>query len=74
MTIAEPKQLGIPPAYTCPMMNMWLTLGYFAAIGLVVASRDRFLDNDWAVVGVAAVVLFAGLGLWVFIAQSHRDS
>lgn len=56
------------------MLNIWLTVGYFAAIGLVVASRDRFLDNDVVVVGVAAAVLFAGLGLWVFIAQSHRDS
>ena len=56
------------------MLNIWLTIGYFAAIGLVVASRDRFLDNDWAVLGVAAVVLLAGLGLWVFIAQSHREN
>jgi hypothetical protein len=56
------------------MLNIWLTIGYFGALGLVVASRNRFLDNDWAVVGVTAVVLLAGLGLWVFIAQSHRDS
>jgi predicted membrane-bound dolichyl-phosphate-mannose-protein mannosyltransferase len=62
------------PDYTVAMLNIWLTVGYFAALGLVVASRDRFLDNDLVVVGVAAAVLFAGLGLWVFIAQSHRDN
>lgn len=59
--------------YTVPMLNIWLTIGYFVALGLVVASRDRFLDNDAAVIGVAAVILFAGLGLWLFVAQSHRD-
>jgi predicted membrane-bound dolichyl-phosphate-mannose-protein mannosyltransferase len=62
------------PDYTVAMLNIWLTVAYFAALGLVVASRDRFLDNDLVVVGVAAAVLFVGLGLWVFIAQSHRDN
>jgi len=61
------------PDYTVAMLNIWLTVSYFVAIGLVVASRDRFLDNDLAVVGVAATVLFAGLGLWIFVAQKHRE-
>jgi hypothetical protein len=59
--------------YTVPMLNIWLTLGYFAVVGTVVVSRDSFLDNDLAVAGVAALVLFLGLGLWLFVAQSYRD-
>ena len=61
------------PAYTWRMLNIWLTLGYFAIIGVVVASRESFLDNDLVVAGVAGMVLFLGLGLWVFVAQKHRE-
>ncbi len=54
------------------MRNIWLTIGYFTALGLVVASRDRFAHNDVLVFVVAALALFAGLALWVLIAQRHR--
>jgi hypothetical protein len=54
------------------MVNIWLTAGYFTVIGLVVASRDAFLDNDLAVAGVSGVVLFLGLALWLFVAQRYR--
>ena len=55
------------------MWNIWLTVGYFTVIGLVVASRDAFLDNDLAVAGVAGGVLFLGLALWLFVAQRYRQ-
>ena len=58
--------------YTACMRNSMLTIGYFVALGIVVASRDRFLDNDTMVFIVAAVALFAGLALWVLIAQGRR--
>jgi hypothetical protein len=54
------------------MRNTWLTMGYFAVIGLVVAFRKSFLHNNWAVMAVSGGVLFLGLALWVYIAQSHR--
>jgi hypothetical protein len=54
------------------MLNMWLTVGYFTMIGLVVLSRDAFLDNDLAVAAVAGIVLILGLALWLFVAQRYR--
>lgn len=54
------------------MRNTVLTLSYFAALGIVVASRDRFADNDYLVWGVVAIALLAGLALWVLLAQRHR--
>jgi len=59
-------------AYTFGMLNMWLTVGYFTMIGLVVLSRDAFLDNDLAVAAVAGIVLILGLALWLFVAQRYR--
>jgi len=55
------------------MLNIWLTIGYFAVVGTVVLSRDSFLDNDLAVVGAAALLLFLGLALWLFVAQRYRQ-
>ncbi len=55
------------------MLTLLLTLGYFAVVGVVVASRDSFLDNDLVGGGVAGMVLFLDLGLWVFVAQKHRE-
>jgi membrane protein DedA with SNARE-associated domain len=55
------------------MLNIWLTLGYFAIVGVTIASRSQFLDNDLVVVGVAALLLFLGLALWVFVAQQYRN-
>jgi uncharacterized membrane protein (DUF441 family) len=55
------------------MANIGLTIGYFAVVGIVVASRDSFLDNNLVVLAVTAVVLFAGLGLWLLIAQGHKE-
>jgi hypothetical protein len=54
------------------MLNIWLTLGYFVVVGAVVASRESFLDNDLAVAGAAAILLFLGLALWLFVAQRYR--
>jgi NhaP-type Na+/H+ or K+/H+ antiporter len=73
-----PGYLATSPDYRSPstlsgMINTWLTIGYFVLVGTVVVSRDQFLDNDLAVVAVAALVLFLGLGLWVFVAQKYRD-
>ena len=56
------------------MRNTVLTISYFAALGLIVASRDRFAGNDYLLMGVVAIALFAGLALWVLVAQRHRDS
>jgi hypothetical protein len=54
------------------MLNTLLTLGYFLFLGIIVAARDQFLDDDLMVFGVAVGALALGLALWIFTVQRHR--
>ena len=54
------------------MRNGLLVIAYMIVFAIMVFSYESWNDNELVVMGVVAAFLFAGLALWVFVAQKHR--
>jgi ABC-type nickel/cobalt efflux system permease component RcnA len=55
-----------------PMRNGLLAISYMVVFAIMVFSYDSWADDELVVMGVVAAFLFAGLALWVLVAQKHR--
>lgn len=56
----------------CTMRNGLLVISYMVVFAIMVFTYDSWADDELVVMGVVAAFLFAGLALWVFVAQKHR--
>jgi hypothetical protein len=55
------------------MRNRLILLGYLALFFSAVGSYDLYKDNVYLVAVVAAVLMFSGLGAWLWSAQQGKD-
>jgi hypothetical protein len=55
------------------MRNRLILLGYLALFFAAVGSYDLYKDNVYLVALVAAVLMFSGLGAWLWSAQQGKD-
>jgi hypothetical protein len=55
------------------MRNRLILLGYLALFFSAVGSYDLYKDNVYLVALVAAVLMFSGLGAWLWSAQQGKD-
>jgi hypothetical protein len=55
------------------MRNKLILLGYLALFFSAVGSYDLYKDNVYLVALVAAVLMFSGLGAWLWSAQQGKD-
>jgi len=51
-----------------------LVIAYMVVFALMVFSYESWSDDNLVVTAVVAVFLFAGLALWVYVAQKFRGS
>jgi len=56
------------------MRNGLLVIAYMVVFALMVFSYESWSDDNLVVTAVVAVFLFAGLALWVYVAQKFRGS
>jgi len=56
------------------MRNGLLVISYLVVFALMVFSYESWSDDNLVVTAVVAVFLFAGLALWVYVAQKFRGS
>jgi len=56
------------------MCNSLLVIAYMVVFALMVFSYESWSDDNLVVTAVVAVFLFAGLALWVYVAQKFRGS
>ena len=56
------------------MRNNLLVIAYMVVFALMVFSYESWSDDNLVVTAVVAVFLFAGLALWVYVAQKFRGS
>ena len=56
------------------MRNRLLVIAYMVVFALMVFSYESWSDDNLVVTAVVAVFLFAGLALWVYVAQKFRGS
>jgi len=56
------------------MRNSLLVIAYMVVFALMVFSYESWSDDNLVVTAVVAVFLFAGLALWVYVAQKFRGS
>ena len=56
------------------MRNGLLVIAYMVVFALMVFSYESWSDDNLVVTVVVAVFLFAGLALWVYVAQKFRGS
>jgi hypothetical protein len=59
--------------YALKMRNRLLLLGYLALFFTLVAFYDLYKDNIFVVAIVAIVLMFAGLGAWLWSVQPGKD-
>jgi hypothetical protein len=55
------------------MRNRLILIGYLALFFSAVGSYDLYKDNVYLVALVAAVLMFSGLGAWLWSAQQGKD-
>ena len=55
------------------MRNRLILLGYLALFFSLVASYDLYKDNVYLVALVAVILLFTGLGAWLWSVQPGKD-
>ena len=55
------------------MRNRLILLGYLALFFAAVGSYDLYKDNVYLVALVAAVLMFSGVGAWLWSAQQGKD-
>jgi hypothetical protein len=55
------------------MRNRLILLGYLALFFSAVGSYELYKDNVYLVALVAVVLMFAGLGAWLWSAQQGKD-
>jgi hypothetical protein len=55
------------------MRNRLILLGYLTLFFSAVGSYDLYKDNVYLVALVAAVLMFSGLGAWLWSAQQGKD-
>ena len=55
------------------MRNRLILLGYLALFFSAIGSYDLYKDNVYLVAVVAAVLMFSGLGAWLWSAQQGKD-
>jgi hypothetical protein len=55
------------------MRNRLILIGYLALFFTLVAFYDQYKDNVYAVAIVAIVLMFAGLGAWLWSVQPGKD-
>jgi hypothetical protein len=55
------------------MRNRLILIGYLALFFTLVAFYDLFKDNVYAVAIVAIVLMFAGLGAWLWSVQPGNE-
>ena len=55
------------------MRNRLTLLGYLALFFTLVAFYDLYKENVYAVAIVAIVLMFAGLGAWLWSVQPGKD-
>jgi hypothetical protein len=55
------------------MRNRLILIGYLALFSTLVAFYDLYKENVYAVAIVAIVLMFAGLGAWLWSAQPGKD-
>jgi hypothetical protein len=55
------------------MRNKLILVGYLALFFSAVGSYDLYKDNVYLVALVAAVLMFSGLGAWLWSAQQGKD-
>jgi hypothetical protein len=55
------------------MRNRLILLGYLALFFSAIGSYDLYKDNVYLVALVAAVLMFSGLGAWLWSAQQGKD-
>jgi len=56
------------------MRNGLLVIAYMVVFALMVFSYESWSDDNLVVTAVVAFFLFAGLALWVYVAQKFRGS
>jgi hypothetical protein len=59
--------------YALEMRNRLILLGYLALFFSAVGSYELYKDNVYLVALVAVVLMFAGLGAWLWSAQQGKD-
>ena len=59
--------------YALKMRNRLILLGYLALFFTLVAFYDLYKDNVFVVAIVAIVLMFAGLGAWLWSVQPGKD-
>jgi hypothetical protein len=55
------------------MRNRLILLGYLALFFSAIGSYDLYKDNVYLVAVVAAVLMFSGLGAWIWSVQQGKD-
>ncbi len=55
------------------MRNRFILLGYLALFFILVSSYDLYKENVYVVALVALVLMFAGLGAWLWSVQPGKD-
>jgi hypothetical protein len=55
------------------MRNRLILLGYLALFFIPVSSYDLYKENVYAVAIVAIVLMFAGLGAWLWSVQPGNE-
>jgi hypothetical protein len=59
--------------YALTMRNSFILLGYLALFFSLVAIYDLYKDNVYLVALVAVILIFAGLGAWLWSVQPGND-
>jgi hypothetical protein len=59
--------------YALKMRNRLTLIGYLALFFTLVAFYDLYKENVYAVALVAIVLMFAGLGAWLWSVQPGKD-
>ena len=59
--------------YALKMRNRLILVGYLALFFTLVALYELYKDNVYVVSIVAVVLMFAGLGAWLWSVQPGKD-